>query len=66
MPCQNNHSLSLTHPHSLSHSLVLAPAQFTLPTQGGRTAEWRTTYCDDDVRVGRGSSGNVFLFRKQR
>lgn len=27
-------------------------------------ADWFTTYLDDEVRIGRGKSGNTFLFRR--
>lgn len=34
-------------------------------SRGG--AEWVTTYCDDDMRIGKGkASGNVFLFFKRQ
>ncbi|MEW5306173.1 MAG: hypothetical protein WDW36_008659 [Sanguina aurantia] len=31
-------------------------------TAGGRGAEWTTSYLDPDIRIGKGSSGNKFLF----
>jgi hypothetical protein len=29
-------------------------------------AEWRTSYLDEELRVGRGKTGNLFVFRKSR
>ena len=41
-----------------------AAMQITIPINGQTTAEWCTPYADEEFRLGRGKSGNLFLFQR--
>jgi hypothetical protein len=45
---------------------IRLPKSSSQQQQGRPAALWQTTYLDGAYRVGRGSSGNVFLFRRHR
>ena len=38
--------------------------QITIPINGQTTAEWCTPYADEEFRLGKGKSGNLFLFQR--
>ncbi len=39
--------------------------QVSIPVQNSRAADFSTTYLSEGLRVARGSTGNLFLFRRQ-
>ncbi|PRW60232.1 PAP fibrillin [Chlorella sorokiniana] len=39
-------------------------AKVSIPIQNGRSADFSTTYLSEGLRVARGSTGNLFLFRR--
>lgn len=43
----------------------LPALQVPLPAAGDG-ADWATTYLDSDLRLGKGRSGNLFLFKRRR
>ncbi|KAG2445814.1 hypothetical protein HXX76_000418 [Chlamydomonas incerta] len=45
--------------------LTLATGGTTGPGQGRSGADWITTFVDRDMRVGRGRTGNTFLFKRK-
>lgn len=53
--------LGLNLPDSLPEVRIPVPADAAGSRRG---ALWRTTYLDGNWRVGQGSSGNLFVFRR--
>lgn len=50
---------------STEHALARPQLKIPLPEAAKqRTAEFRTTYLSEMVRIARGSTGNVFVFRR--
>lgn len=56
--------LLMSLPHSLLPRPPTAPAQVSIPIQNSRSADFSTTYLSQGLRVARGSTGNLFLFRR--
>eukprot|EP00873_Tetraselmis_striata_P035026 jgi/Tetstr1/455290/TSEL_042126.t1 len=44
---------------------ALPEVRVPVPTELQAEVEWCTTYCDKDFRIGRGTTGNLFVFRKE-
>jgi len=45
---------------------ALPEVRVPVPAELQAEVEWCTTYCDRDFRVGRGTLGNLFVFRKEK
>ena len=43
---------------------ALPEIRVSVPAELQAESEWCTTYCDKDFRIGRGTMGNLFVFRK--
>jgi len=44
---------------------ALPEVRVPVPMELQAEVEWCTTYCDKEFRIGRGTSGNMFVFRKE-
>lgn len=44
--------------------LPIKGPKLNLPTNGNRVAEFETTYLSDSLRISRGSSKKIFVFKK--